>query len=354
MKNRTRPWLWVAPVAVSAIALFSITSSLNGASANTTPRVDRKALRALFAQYTRPDSVPHPADNSYSPARRSLGKLLFFDTRLSGAGDISCASCHAPGKSYGDGLPRAIGATKAPLGRRTPTVLNTAYASTLFWDGRAETLEQQALGPVQAAGEMNLPLPEMTARLNRVAEYRQLFKGAYGTESITAELVGKAIAQFERTVNSTPSSFDRWVAGDDRAVSESAKRGFVLFNGKGTCASCHSGWRFTDDSFHDIGLAGADTGRAAVVPGIEVTQHAFKTPTLRNAVERAPYMHDGSERTLETVVDVYDRGGRVKRSSLSPLIKPLGLLPQEKRDLVAFLRTLSSRDTVTTPTRFPR
>lgn len=333
---------------------MSITSSLNGASASTDSPIDRTTLRALFAQYTRPDTVPHPAENAFTRSRRELGKLLFFDTRLSGSQTISCASCHSPDKSYGDGLPRAIGASKTPLGRRTPTVLNTAYASTLFWDGRAESLEQQALGPVQAAGEMNLPLPEMTARLNSVAEYRALFKDAYGTESITAELVGKAIAQFERTVNSTPAPFDKWVSGDERAVSESAKRGFVLFNGKANCASCHSGWRFTDDSFHDIGIAGADSGRAVVIPGIEVTQFAFKTPTLRNAVERAPYMHDGSERTIEAVIDLYDAGGRVKRASLSPLVKPLGLLPKEKRDLAAFLRTLSSRDTVTTPTRFPR
>ncbi|MEO7360943.1 MAG: cytochrome c peroxidase, partial [Gemmatimonadaceae bacterium] len=334
--------------------LLSLAPALGGATPNPRPRLDREALRAIIALYTRPDSVPHPADNSFSPERRALGKLLFFDTRLSGGGEISCASCHSPGKSYGDGLPRAIGAAKTPLGRRTPTVLNTAYASTLFWDGRAETLEQQALGPVQAAGEMNLPLPEMTKRLNGVAEYRELFRNAYGSASITADLVGKAIAQFERTVNSTLAPFDRWVSGDERAVSEAAKRGFVVFNGKGNCASCHSGWRLTDDSFHDIGIAGADTGRAAVIPGIEAIRFAFKTPTLRNVVERAPYMHDGSERTLEAVIDLYDRGGNARRASLSPLIKPLGLLPREKRDLIAFLRTLSSRDTVSTPARFPR
>lgn len=345
---------WAAAALVCTVAVLAVTSSLQGAPPDPPTPVTRRDVAALLAQYARPDSVPHPADNAYTPARRALGKLLFFDPRLSGGGDISCATCHDPARSYGDGRARAVGATRQPLGRRTPTVLNTAYASTLFWDGRAESLEQQALGPIEAAGEMGLPLPRMVARVNALQGYRALFRRAYGADSVTAELVGRAIAQFERTVNSTPAPFDRWAAGDDRAIGESAKRGFVLFNGKANCASCHGGWRFTDDSFHDIGVPGTDSGRARVVPGIEVTEFAFKTPTLRNAVERAPYMHDGSERSLEEVIDLYDRGGRVRRPSLSPLIRPLGLTPAERRDLVAFLRTLSSRDTVTVPARLPR
>ena len=345
---------WTAATAVCVVAVVSIATAGHGAPPDRPDPVDRRAGRSQLAPYARPDSVPHPEDNRYSAERRALGKLLFFDPRLSGAGDISCATCHDPAKSWSDGRARAVGATRTPLARRTQTVLNTAYAPALFWDGRAETLEQQALGPIEAEGEMGLPLPAMVQRLNALAGYRALFARAYGSDSVTPALVAKAIAQFERTVNSTPAPFDRWAAGDDRAIEESAKRGFVLFNGKASCASCHGSWRFTDDSFHDIGVPGADSGRAHVVPGVEVLAFAFKTPTLRNVVERAPYMHDGSERTLAEVVELYDRGGRARRASLSPFIRPLGLTRQEKDDLIAFMRTLSSPDTVSVPTHFPR
>lgn len=345
---------WTAAAAVCVAAVVSIASPGHGAPPDRPDPVERRAVRGLLAQYARPDSVPHPEDNRYTAERRALGKLLFFEPRLSGTGDVSCATCHDPARSYGDGRARAVGVTRTELARRTPTVLNTAYAPALFWDGRAETLEQQALAPIEAEGEMGLPLPSMVRRMNALAGYRALFARAYGSDSVTPELVAKALAQFQRTVNSTPAPFDRWAAGDDRAIEESAKRGFVLFNGKASCATCHGGWRFTDDSFHDIGVPGADSGRARVVPGVEVLAFAFKTPTLRNVVERAPYMHDGSERTLAEVIELYDRGGRVRRESLSPFIKPLGLTAAEKRDLEAFLRTLSSRDTVTVPTHFPR
>lgn len=315
-------------------------------------RLDAEAARFLAA-YRRPADVPHPGWNPASPAREALGRALFFDARLSGAGDVSCASCHDPARGWGDGRPAAVGTRGQQLERRTPTVLNTAWAAALFWDGRAETLEEQALGPIQAAGEMNLPLPELERRLARIDGYRAMFRDAFGDDSITATRVGHALATFQRGVVSGIAPFDRWVAGDEGAVSPAAKRGFVTFNTKAACATCHSGWRFTDDSFHDIGVVGADSGRAALLPGIPVARHAFKTPTLRNAVERAPYMHNGSERTLADVVDLYDRGGRVHRDSRSPLIRPLGLDARERADLVAFLETLSSRDPVVAAPRLP-
>jgi cytochrome c peroxidase len=305
------------------------------------------------AEFTRPDSVPNPEGNEHTPARSELGRALFFDTRLSGSGDISCATCHVPEKAWGDGRPTAVGTRGQVLGRRTPTVLNTAYAAALFWDGRAETLEQQALGPIQASGEMDLSLDAMVARLRAIPGYRAMFKRAYGDEP-SSELVGKAIANFERTIVSAKAPFDRWVEGEESAISESAKNGFVVFNTRGGCAQCHSGWRTTDDSFHDIGVPGADSGRAVLLPDIEPMRFAFKTPTLRNVVERAPYMHDGSEATLDDVIDLYDRGGRVARSSISPFIKPLALTKQEKQDLVAFLRSLSSRDPIVHAPALPR
>ena len=302
-------------------------------------------LRGKFAKaYERPAEIPYPSDNLHSQAREDLGRTLFFDPRLSGSRFISCASCHNPAFSWGDGMATGTGHGMKKLGRRTPTILNLAYAETFMWDGRFDTLEDQALGPIAADVEMNLPLDEMIERLNDLPEYKALFAVAYPGEALTPQLVGKAIATFERTIVSGDAPFDRWLAGDDDAISDAAKRGFAVFNGKADCAACHSSWRFTDDSFHDIGIPGEDLGRGNELPGIEVLEHAFKTPTLRNVDRRGPYMHDGSESTLETVIDLYDRGGRVTRASKSSLIRPLGLTAAEKADLAAFLRTLTSTD----------
>jgi cytochrome c peroxidase len=303
---------------------------------------ERLASEPFFAGYQRPASTPFPDDNAWSPAREALGRALFFDPRLSGSGWISCASCHNPGFSWGDGLPRAIGHGMKTLGRRTPTILNLAWGQALFWDGRADTLEAQALGPIQAAGEMNLDLKTMVGRIGGVESYQPLFAAAYPGEPISAETVAKAIATFERGVVSPEAPFDRWMAGNEDAISTDAKRGFVLFNTKAACAKCHSGWRFTDDSFHDIGVTGDDAGRGALLPQIPALQHAFKTPTLRDVDRRGPYMHDGSVASLEAVVDLYDRGGVVARESLSADMKPLGLTADEKRQLLAFMRTLTS------------
>jgi cytochrome c peroxidase len=299
---------------------------------------------ALKAKYHRPAGVNYPADNAFSPAREELGRALFFDPRLSGSNWISCASCHNPALDWGDGLPKAIGHGMKVLGRRTPTVLNLAWAEAMFWDGRMGTLEEQALGPIEAAGEMNLPLDEMEAKLRAVSGYKPLFDRAYPGEPISRKTVARAIATFERTIVSAEAPFDKWIKGEERAMSEDAVRGFALFNGKANCAACHGSWRFTDDSFHDIGVPGADRGRGAVLPDIEVSQFAFKTPTLRNVDRRAPYLHDGSLATLQEVIELYDRGGDVKRPSLSREIRPLKLTPREKGDLLAFLKALTSVD----------
>lgn len=310
--------------------------------------------RALLARYVRPRGVPSPSDNAITPARVTLGRMLFFDPRLSDSRFVSCASCHNPGLSWGDGNARAVGHDMKALARRTPTMLNLAWASTLFWDGRAETLEGQALGPVRAPDVMNLPLEEMERRLGGVPGYRARFDAAYPGEPLAARTVARAIAAFERTIVSGEAPFDRWVAGDAAAVSAEAKEGFRLFNGKANCAACHSGWRFTDDSFHDVGVLSADSGRGRVLPEVEGVLFAFKTPTLRNVVERYPYMHDGSEATLQDVIDLYDRGGRTRRPSLAEEIRPLHLTPGEKRALGAFLATLTSRDPAVRLPALPR
>jgi cytochrome c peroxidase len=310
--------------------------------------------RPYLERHRRPQAIEFPEENRFTPERELLGRTLFFDPRLSGSNFISCATCHNPGFSWGDGLPTAIGHDMKPLGRRTPTVLNLAWAGALFWDGRSETLEDQCLGPIRSTAEMNQPLPELVEELVAVPEYHGLFERAYPGEGISEKTIAKAIATFERTIVSGASPFDRWVEGDESAVPEAAKRGFLLFNTKAACAECHSGWRFTDDSFYDIGVVGDDIGRAAQFPEIALMQHAFKTPTLRNVDRRYPYMHNGSEKTLEDTIELYDLGGRVKRPSLSPLIKTLGLTPEEKEDLAAFLRTLTSADEVAALPPMPR
>lgn len=304
-------------------------------------------------KYRRPANIPFPEGNSYSKDREILGWTLFFDPRLSRTNSTSCATCHNPGFSWGNGLSRGVGLGTNQLKRRSPTILNIAWADLLFWDGRADDLEQQALDPIAAPGEMNQPLDKMIRTIDGIVGYRLLFARAYPGEPLNEKTVARAIATFERTVVSGEAPFDKWISGQDNAISGAAKHGFDLFNGKAACAKCHSGWNFTDNGFHDIGIEGSDRGRGVRLP-LAAMQFAFKTPTLRNADQRAPFMHDGSEQTLEDVVDYYDRGGDVKRLGLAPEIVPLHLSAQEKRDLVDFLRTLTSIDKPTEVPLFPR
>jgi cytochrome c peroxidase len=294
-------------------------------------------------RYTRPSSIPFPKDNAFTPARELLGRTLFFDTRLSGSGWISCASCHNPSIGWGDGLPLAIGDGMKTLGRRTPTILNLAWEELLFWDGRSESLESQALDPIKAVGEMNLTREQLTAKVQSIPGYKPLFAAAYPGEPVEPDTIARAIANFERTVVSGTAPFDRWIAGDETAISENAKTGFDLFNTKARCAVCHEGWAFTDRGFHDIGVPGDDLGRGEHLK-LEAMQYAFKTPTLRNLTQRAPYLHNGSEPTLAAVIDFYDQGGKARRPSLSPELVPLKLTKAEKAALEEFLRTLSSVD----------
>lgn len=316
--------------------------------------VTRATAPPHLAAYARPATIPFPADNQYTDARAQLGKTLFFDPRLSGSGWISCASCHNPALSWSDGLAKGYGHGMRTLGRRTPTVQNLAWTPALFWDGRAESLEEQALGPIAAEGEMNLPLNQVAPKLRSIPGYLPLFQKAYPGEPVGPRTVAKALATYERTLISGEAPFDRWVRGDERALSDPAKRGFSLFVGKAGCAKCHSEWRFSDDSFHNIGLGGSDPGRGALLPDIEILQRAFKTPTLRNVAERAPYFHDGSATTLEEVVDHYNQGGRVRGASLSREIVPLGLSSGEKRDLIVFLKSLSDQPRPVTVPQLPR
>jgi cytochrome c peroxidase len=296
---------------------------------------------AVKALYRRPSIIPFPKDDPYTPEKAALGKRLYFDTRISVSSAQSCGSCHSPMYGWGDGLAVGVGNGMNKLGRHSPTVVNAAWSDIFMWDGRMPTLEEQALGPIQSPAEMNMPLDMLMARLNRIPEYKPLFEGAFPREGMTPKTLAKAIATYERTIVSEPAPFDAWIEGDEKAISEEAKRGFEVFTGKAQCSYCHEGWTFTNEGFQDIGLPSEDIGRGQFLPDVVKMQHAFKTPSLREIARRSPYMHDGSLATLEQVVDHYDSGG-VDRPSRSDLIRPLQLTAQEKSDLVAFLKSLTS------------
>lgn len=318
-----------------ALALFPPQTNRDLASSNEETE--------LKAAYRRPEQIPYPKANPFSEAKYQLGKRLFFDPRLSKSNLISCSSCHNPALSWTDGLSKSLGHGGKPVSRRAPTLLNVAWGRSFFWDGRARTLEEQALGPIQATGEMNTTLPELEKKVRAIAEYKDFFERAFPNEPITSSSIAKAIATFERSIVSDVAPFDSWIAGDETAISESAQRGFALFNTKAACVKCHNGWNFTNGSFADIGLASDDLGRGKILDDRDV-DHAFKTPTLRNISRRGPFMHDGSLATLEQVIENYNSGGTVRRSTTKIFLSPLGLTESEKTDLISFLKALTSED----------
>ncbi|MBI2772420.1 MAG: c-type cytochrome [Burkholderiales bacterium] len=302
-------------------------------------------------------AVPMPRDNPGTPARIDLGKALFFDPRLSGNGATSCASCHNPSLGWADGLKKAAGVGGAVLGRATPTITNTGYNTQFMWDGRAKSLEDQALGPMKAADEMNTDFPAMLERLRSQAGYVKMFEMAYPGEGISEATLAKALAAFERTVTSRNSPFDRWLAGDSRAMTQAQWRGYKVFSdpARGNCATCHSAPNFTDNGFHNIGIAStgtADPGRYGIRK-VASMRGAFKTPTLRDIELTAPYFHDGSAATLLDVVKHYERGGD-DQSNLSADMKPLKLTEQDRTDLIAFLKALTGRPAKITAPELPR
>jgi cytochrome c peroxidase len=293
--------------------------------------------RALFR---RPTAIPFPADAPYNREIAVLGKMLFFDPRLSSGQNISCSSCHSPSFGWEGPVPKAIGAANTPLARHAPTVLNAAWISPLFWDGRAATLEEQAAGPITAPDEMNANFDDLKLRLGAVPQYRAWFNRLFPGQGIGRESILTALATYQRTIVSGEAAFDRWVEGDDSAIGPSAKRGFALFTGKGGCSNCHTGWMFTDNGMHDVGLDTSDPGRGGL-PGHEVKdEFNFKTPGLRNIALRAPYMHDGSLPSLRRVVRHYAEGG-AQGIARTAEINAFQITPQEEDDLIAFLETLT-------------
>ncbi len=295
-----------------------------------------------------------------------LGRQLYFDPRLSLDSTVSCATCHNPEKGWTDGMAVSIGIRGQTGGRSAPSVLNTVYGKTMFWDGRAPSLEGQAQGPIQNPIEMGKQsYKEIVERLRAIPGYAEQFQKVFGTK-VTLDGMAKAIATFERVAAlSGNSKYDKYNAGDNKAMSDSEKRGLVLFGltlntddefntnavrQKAKCTLCHAGFNFTDEQFHNLGVGYdektakfADLGRWAIDPigaKSDASLGAFKTPTVRDVEHNGPYMHDGSLATLEAVVDHYDKGG-IPNPALDPDMKKLGLTAQEKTDVVAFMKALT-------------
>ncbi len=297
------------------------------------------------------ESAVIPADNQLTLEKVRLGKRLFFDNRLSLDDSISCASCHLPEKAFADvgQFSEGVGGKKGD--RNAPTLVNRVFSGAQFWDGRAASLEEQAIGPVQNPVEMAMPdMAVLVGRIENDAEYVKEFREAFpGEQVITGEQIGKAIASFERTILSGNSPYDRFVAGDPSAMGESAQRGMAIFKDvkRGNCETCHVSFNFTDENYNNIGVGMAsempDLGRFRS-SRLEGHQGAFKTPTLREVAATAPYMHDGSQRTLEEVVLFYEQGGHMNKW-LSPKIRPFKLTSREREDLIAFMEALSGEVT---------
>lgn len=295
--------------------------------------MDDDALRSKFQPL---GDMPVPEDNPMTDAKVELGKMLFADPRLSANDQVSCMTCHNPSNGWSDGLPTSKGIDV--VRRNAPTVINSGYYDVLFWDGRAASLEEQAAGPLSDAKEMgNTDLEAMVEEVKNIKGYQPYFDEAFDGE-ITLENILKAIGAFERTIVVNDTKFDRFLAGDDQAMTDEEKFGMELFVTKG-CSTCHAGPNFTDLNFHNIGMTDDDKGLMERTEKQE-DEGKFRTPGLRGVAHTSPYMHDGSVATLEDVVDYYDKGGD-GHPNTSELIKPLGLTGEEKRALVAFLEAIS-------------
>lgn len=304
----------------------------------------RPSAAALRAAYRRPGALPEGA--AARPEVVALGDKLFRTKELSRYRSVSCISCHVPQAAWADLRAKPSADNGVPMARRSQTLLDIAWQTAFLWDGRQDSIEGVVQGAVASPDIMGLSLDSMVQRLAFSDEFAADFTRVYPGLGATPETVADALAAFMRTIRSPATRFDRWVAGDETALTPAELRGLQLFNGKANCFACHSGWRLTDDGFRDIGLpATGDRGRGRVKPQIESLAFAFRTPTLRGVADRPPYMHDGSLRSLEAVVEHYDRGGE-RRESLSPDMFPLGLSAREKSDLVAFMRSLSATPAV--------
>lgn len=318
-------------------------------SATTEETAVDKELEAAKTMFSPLGEMPIPEDNEMTDEKVALGQMLYYDPRLSGNNVQSCASCHAPGAGYGDGLSKFIGFEGFNGPRNSPTIINAGYYEENFWDGRAGSLEEQALGPITAAGEMNQNVNELVTELSAVPGYVDEFNKVFN-DQITTDNIVKAIAAFERTIVIQDTAFDKYLAGDDDAISDKAKEGMKLFTGKASCISCHAGPLLSDHGYHNLGMEG-DEGRFAVT-GNEEDKGAFRTPGLRGVAHNGPYMHDGSLKTLDDVIAYYNEGGG-NHGNKSDLVKPLNLTDEEVSQLLAFLESMSGEIPQTSAPELP-
>lgn len=280
------------------------------------------------------DSLKHIID---------LGKMLFFDTRLSGSGTISCGSCHQPELSWADGKAKSTGHQGAINKRNSPSLQNVWFYDKLFWDGRSKDLQDQAFAPINSETEMHSDMPDVMRQLRKITAYKEYFKKAFGDEEISPDRMTEAIATFEKTIVSAKTKFDRFLEGDKKALSISELKGLHLFRTKAGCMNCHNGPLFTDNKFHNNGFFSKTHYEKD--KGLYMVTHKdqdlgkYKTPSLRNVTLTGPWMHDGSQDKLLDILVTYSKGGL---ESADPLIKPRRLSKREARDLIAFLGAISS------------
>jgi len=290
--------------------------------------------------WLRPDTIPSPKNNPLTKEKTLLGKKLFFDSILSRADNISCATCHNPLKGWSDADALAIGDKGEKGTRNSPSILNSTYQFIYFWDGRVSSLEEQALKPLLTHVEMNLDPKIAVKRLQKNPMYQKMFKDAFPSEDISTHTLAKALASFERTIVSGESKFDLFLKGDKTQLSEEETKGFYTFVNKGNCTVCHSTFLFSDQSFNNIGIDNNDIGRAAIKKRA-LWKGTFKTPSLRNVANTAPYFHNGSIKTLAEAVTFCAKGSRDKNATVSNLLLDKHLNTNEINQIVLFLHTLS-------------
>lgn len=285
--------------------------------------------------------MPIPDDNPMTQEVLELGQTLFFDPRLSGNNEVSCATCHDPNMGYGDDRPTFKTFDGGNGARNSPTVINSGYYSVNFWDGRAASLEEQALGPIENPNEMNQSLNELIPELRAIDGYEALFTTAF-TDGITEQNIAKALAAFQRQIVVKDTPYDRFLDGDMTALSQAELRGLRLFTGRAFCSTCHNGPNLSDNQFYNIGLNTDDKGRFEITKD-ENDLGRIRTPGLYGITHTAPYMHNGSIESLEEVIEFYDRGGDGHPNTsffIKQFMQPLGLSKAEKDDLLAFLTSL--------------
>jgi cytochrome c peroxidase len=325
---------------LAPICLLVITSLTTAQSQNALPLPDMTAMKQA---YHRPP--PRQVENQ---ALVELGRDLFFAPQLSASGKTACASCHFRELAWGVKEARSRNDSGKLTSRKSQALSGIGHGgdAPIGWDGRNATLEAQAKSSI-ATGSMSMRETETPVKVEVIEEriksdpaYVAKFNVALPGTPITIDSIAHAVAAFERTLEPGVAPFDRWIEGDEQALSDAAKRGFALFNGKANCFGCHSGWRFTDDRFHDVGTTTTDLGRGNVIKDDELLRYAFKTPTLRAVALRPPYMHNGSQASLDGVMKHYEKGG-IERPSRSPLMMPIALTEQERQELIAFMETLA-------------